>query len=249
MCISQLLRRVLIIGLLGMALPVTAHAAKQYLVEMVVFTQPAGLADLGEEWRATDEPLDAGRLSRAELIGDELQVLGSDAGSVAGKLPSLPDSGFTNLAKRISADGRRRILLRRSWIQPVLAPSSTPIARLTEAVNLGSQPTAGNGARASYGFSLSSAEQTGQQASLMPPRIDGFAMFAVDNYYALELDLRYTPTPAEPNLAAPEEDLPRSYRIHEKRRMKSGEPNYYDHPQFGVLLLVTPVEDNNATSR
>ena len=49
MGISQLLRRTMLIGLLGMALPVTAQAARQYLVEMVAFTQPAGLAQLGEE--------------------------------------------------------------------------------------------------------------------------------------------------------------------------------------------------------
>ena len=246
MNLYRVVSRVLLTGLAMMALPVPAHAAKQYLVEMIAFTQPAGDTQSAEEWRPVEEPLDPGLLSRAVVVADEMQRLAAVAGAPPDQaLPALPDSGFADMARRVSANGRRQILLRRSWIQPVLAPSATPVARLTERLDIDNEPAADNGGRASYGFSLSPAGTTSQQPAAPLPRIDGIAMFAVDNYYTLELDLRYTPSPREPDLAASGEDLPQSYRIHEKRRMKSGEPNYYDHPQFGVLLLVTPVGDSN----
>lgn len=244
MNLYRVVSRVLLTGLAMMALPLPAHAAKQYLVEMIAFTQPAGVAQSAEEWQPVEEPLDPALLSRAMVVADEMQRLGAGAAPDQA-LPAPTDSGFADMARRISANGSRQILLWRSWIQPVLAPSATPVARLTERLDIHSEPAADNGGRASYGFSLSPAGTTNQQPAAPLPRIDGIAMFAVDNYYTLELDLRYTPSPREPDLAAPGEDLPQSYRIHEKRRMKSGEPNYYDHPQFGVLLLVTPVGDGN----
>lgn len=41
--------------------------------------------------------------------------------------------------------------------------------------------------------------------------------------------------PAEPAAATP------VYRLSERRRIKSAETHYFDHPKFGVLLRVTPL--------
>jgi hypothetical protein len=40
----------------------------------------------------------------------------------------------------------------------------------------------------------------------------------------------------------PDDNGPRIYRIGEHRRIKSGQINYFDHPRFGALLEVEPVD-------
>ena len=75
-----------------------------------------------------------------------------------------------------------------------------------------------------------------------PAQLDGFVNFYLNSQYTLEADIRYTP-PYRPSILDEEPDIgPVNYRINEKRRIKSGELNYYDHPAFGMVLLVTPVE-------
>jgi hypothetical protein len=72
--------------------------------------------------------------------------------------------------------------------------------------------------------------------------VDGYASFYLSGYYTLELDVRYTPEVSFLEMEDPANPKYASYRIYEKRRMKSDELNYYDHPWFGVLLLVNPAE-------
>lgn len=36
--------------------------------------------------------------------------------------------------------------------------------------------------------------------------------------------------------------VPKAYRISEHRRIRSGQIDYFDHPRFGALLLVSPVD-------
>ncbi len=38
------------------------------------------------------------------------------------------------------------------------------------------------------------------------------------------------------------EDTPRVFRMNQTRRMRSGETHYFDHPKFGMIVLVTPYE-------
>jgi hypothetical protein len=36
--------------------------------------------------------------------------------------------------------------------------------------------------------------------------------------------------------------LPQVYRISERRRVRNLEINYFDHPKFGALVQVTPIQ-------
>jgi hypothetical protein len=73
-----------------------------------------------------------------------------------------------------------------------------------------------------------------------PPELDGYVSFYLSEYYTLDLDIRFTPEVSFLDRDDPANPEYTSYRIREKRRMKSDELNYYDHPRFGVLLLVNP---------
>ena len=60
-------------------------------------------------------------------------------------------------------------------------------------------------------------------------------------HLALDLGLRASPvtTDAVDGLSPL---MGRHFRLHESRRVRAGELHYFDHPRFGVLALVTPVE-------
>ena len=149
------------------------------------------------------------------------------------KQREIRESTFSSYVTRISRNPQRRVVLSRHWVQPVLSPANTTIAHITDAKtiteNMNTTEAKNNN---SYTDSL---------VKPGTPLIDGFINFYIDAQYTLEADIRYTPA-YRPSILDEEPDIgPVSYRIHEKRRMKSGELNYYDHPKFGMVLLVTPV--------
>lgn len=201
----------------------SALAARSYLIELVVFTNQ-GTATT-ESWTSVNPPLSAKKMSRATRPGQGVL-----------KMKDIPEeveeSKFSYYVKRIRSNPKRKVILSTHWVQAVLGPASTAIARITDAritdISSNVNNTPGNT----------------QKSQIIPqlPQLDGFINFYLNSQYILEADLRYTP-PYRPSILDENPDIgPVSYRIHEKRRIKSGELNYYDHPAFGMVLLVTPVE-------
>jgi hypothetical protein len=208
---------------LFLSLSTPAIAARSYLIELVVFTNQS-TADT-ESWSSVQPPLNARKMSRASRPGvGELEM--------KEQRKEVEDSKFPYYIKQISNNPKRKVLLSKRWVQPVLGPASTSIARITDA-------------RISDDFAKSNTTvKNGLNNQIAPelPQLDGFINFYLNNQYTLEADIRYTP-PYRPSILDEKSDMgPVSYRIHEKRRIKSGELNYYDHPAFGIVLLVTPVE-------
>lgn len=64
-----------------------------------------------------------------------------------------------------------------------------------------------------------------------PPLLDGTLRVYLTRYLHVEVDLLYHRSGVET-----------PFRLRASRRMRSGELHYLDHPMFGVLVLVTPVE-------
>lgn len=106
-----------------------------------------------------------------------------------------------------------------SDIQSRLANSSayTPIAHVAWA-----QTPSSWGSRA--GFTL---ERLGVQAS----GLSGIIFLERGTYLHLGMSLKYTPPDGGPR-----------YDLTEQRRIKFYEKNYYDHPAFGVVAVVTPAQ-------
>lgn len=94
--------------------------------------------------------------------------------------------------------------------------------------------------------------------------LDGTVLFYVSRFLHSEINLRMraeaaveTPAPlanagasppADPSASAPADaQAPAAtpatpvYRLSERRRIKTAETHYFDHPKFGVLLRVTPL--------
>ena len=200
-----------------------ALAARTYLVELAVFTNQDSSGN--ESWANVQQPLSEKKMSRATQPGQGTL-------KITEKVKEIEESRFPYYVKRISNNSQRKLLLSTRWVQVVSGPAMTTIARITDARNTETKTT------------VNKAILNDQSTRIIPelPQLDGFINFYLNSQYTLEADIRYTP-PYRPSILDEEPDLGSvSYRIHEKRRIKSGELNYYDHPGFGMVLLVTPVK-------
>ncbi len=84
--------------------------------------------------------------------------------------------------------------------------------------------------------------------------ITGTLTISRGRYLHLDLDLLYQRQSNSPQLFSffgfsNSSDTPEKYRMQQIRRMKRDEINYFDHPKFGVLAIITAVEDNNIDTR
>jgi hypothetical protein len=218
--------------------PQQAIAARAYLVELVVFSNVDGHSE--ESGPNTYPPLDAAKINRA-LLPSAI----TEADPATSKVKEIEESTFHTYVERIRRDTRKKILVEERWVQDVKDPDSTTIARITDVHNnetgASSIPEQESGGR--FRKSLAMIMPVEKPADDLHPVLDGYVNFFLDGYYALETDLRYTP-PYRPSILDDRPDRGQAtYRIHEQRKMKSGELNYFDHPMFGMVLLVTPVKN------
>ena len=72
-----------------------------------------------------------------------------------------------------------------------------------------------------------------------PVKIEGTVRVAVERYLHLYLDLKLVDTTLAFETDLSEYDLP-EFRMKQRRRMRSKELHYFDHPKFGVIALITP---------
>jgi len=216
--ITRILLSLLITGFI-LVTTTPAFAARSYLLELVIFTTQDGAGT--EKWTSADPPLNTRKMARAVYPGTgELEL--------KEELPELKESTFSSYVNRIRKNSRRKVILTTRWVQPVSSPATTKIARISDRKNSSDIP--------------SQTKSDNSQLIDDKPLINGFINFYLDGQYTLEADIRFTP-PYRPSILDEQPDMgPVSYRIYEKRRMKSGELNYYDHPKFGMVLLVTPVD-------
>ena len=70
--------------------------------------------------------------------------------------------------------------------------------------------------------------------------VRGTVKVSLARYLHLELDLLYD-RPRDDTATSADESAPTLFRLRSKRRMRSTELHYIDHPMFGVLVLITPV--------
>ena len=69
-----------------------------------------------------------------------------------------------------------------------------------------------------------------------PPELDGAIRFSMSRFLHLDVNFLFRPAEEQSSTLAP------LYQISEQRRVKSQETHYFDHPKFGVLVRIMPVE-------
>lgn len=68
-----------------------------------------------------------------------------------------------------------------------------------------------------------------------PAELEGAVRFYMSRFLHLDVNMQFRIT--EPGAPAPV-----TYAINEQRRLKSQETHYFDHPRFGVLVRVMPLD-------
>jgi len=79
-----------------------------------------------------------------------------------------------------------------------------------------------------------------QIAAIDPARageFDGAVRFTLNRFLHLDVNMLFR----EPGASG---GAPVTYQINEQRRIKSQETNYFDHPRFGALVRVMPLESD-----
>lgn len=216
-----------------------------YRVEVIVFTQTGGQSGTPEQWPRRPG---AARFDRyAELRGDA----------------ETPDAGIYRrlhgdslqlgaAARRLDASDTYRVLDHLAWIQPAPARAAAAAVALppgSRPPGAESNPDVENGGDADAA-GVDPAESPGL-ATPVPAGLSGGLRVWRERYLHAEVNLRWLPPEgnrreelrgATSLLVAPP---PPVVVMEQRRRMRSDELHYLDHPVLGVLIRVSPVEEED----
>lgn len=244
-------RLLLCLSILLAAAPLRAE--DWFEVEMLVFRHTTPTAGASETWPADPGRPDLGLASEPQEpqpgVLLPLTRLEPNPGRLQGSFDALRRSS------------RYQPLGYWTWIQPGFERGSEMPVR----ISLGEDPVPGAGADAATvdaaGFPV-----LGSAADAPPPvpplrrPLDGLVALGLQRYLYVSLDLVFAPEGLVPRLqpdassatdatmavgmATAGELTPpvefQGFRLRETRRLRSREMHYFDHPLFGVILLVTP---------
>jgi Peptidoglycan-binding protein, CsiV len=158
----------------------------------------------------------------AYLEGEELwarDIVNTKLPGLAGAVtvedsPSI-DSPLWKAAGTLEADADYHVLLRKRWLQSAEPQSKTKWVYLTN------RGTAAD-----------------------PLQLQGTIRLYQSRYLHVDIELLLREGGIREASAGQSTDasLPNVYRISEQRRIRTGKINYFDHPKFGALVWVAPVD-------
>lgn len=187
-------------------------ASANYLADMVIFEHRSTEPWLEEYWPLLPLKLDAG--------DNDIELIPSITG-FGWKWLNAGSAGMKNAEQKITQSGAYTSIAKASWIQPAQAKEKGRTA-----VFESKHPENGTSVQARVFIHKQKFEHIQLEVQMEKTIPMGVReLFAVKNKQALEA-------------------LPETWRftLSESRKLKPGELNYFDHPQFGVLILLTPLE-------
>ena len=225
-----------------------AAEEKWYKVELIVF-EHLGQGTLSTEmWPDNPHPLD---LSQTLPLIPLFDASGAQQDQLTALIPipfqELADiqRDLRGVVSQLELSRRYRPLIHSGWIQPPLPQTLSQAIRIV-ADQVPPTPLAPAG---------------GEERAPLPTaplEVDGSLRLSIARYIHLELDLLFnevieavavenrevtgvvTEESGEHQTAAVE--ILRQFRISEKRRIRSKELHYFDHPRFGAVVQVTPIQ-------
>ncbi|MDE2236035.1 MAG: hypothetical protein KGL13_06300 [Gammaproteobacteria bacterium] len=207
-----------------------APAPNWYNVELIVFSNTDPNAGSLETWPVNPGAPDWNSAVPPNPTGSGLPYM------------LLPPSSYrlTSDWQKLAHSSDYQPLLQVAWTQPAIDRSTALFVRI------GIPPSS----------SLPAANSTNAQMPAATPSANGTPVYGIARlsttgpYLHLDLDLDYRgpmakiSTPGSAQTTAPAGAAPQVqwYRLTQNRRIDAGKLNYFDHPMFGVLLLVTPTK-------
>jgi hypothetical protein len=205
------------LAFLSLLTPLHSQAAAttpaNYAVELVVFRNLMPDLEGKEIWSPDRVNLNIPGLDQARNAADS-----NDDTTDIGKAVALLDT-----------DDKYQVLTHKRWIQTADARSSSPVMRITDpAGDLDGTVVFYMSRFLHVDVDLLLKDESGQNADTTP------VLSTTDNTQPMTVSASGTDNSINNQELA--------YRIDESRRIRSNQMNYFDHPKFGVLLIITPME-------
>jgi len=213
---------VLVLVLVLGAVPAGASAATWYTVEVVVF------ALLSPDASAEIWPAEPGRppLDGSIELGSDL-TLSDDGTPFAFRRLGTDRLMLQEAAARLRRSSLYRPLLHVGWRQPGFEPGEARAVHVT-------------------------AADGGATGSIVDGTVrvwrERFLHVEVDLVYGLTLEAAPAPVVGGAGFAVAPAPSRAYFRLHERRRMRSRELHFLDHPMFGVLVTAAPFEVDSTPS-
>ncbi|MCG6870973.1 MAG: peptidoglycan binding protein CsiV [Gammaproteobacteria bacterium] len=211
-------------------------------VDILVFARGNDVRTVGERWDRSHLVSDlSGTRDPEDLQGVWLLRQPSDNAGTAGQAPQTAfrpgafpgTSPLDHAYRKLSSSGEFRILTRRWWVQP-LADEAAPRVRIHDGLK---------------------TIEAGEIA--LPIELDGFIHIYRKQHGQVQISLRFRPSAMYADKSARAGSFPRpgdsatlrsagaprgtTFALEQRRRFRSEELHYFDHPRFGALLWIERV--------
>jgi len=235
----------------GYTLAADAKTETWYQIEVLVY-EPVENAIAGESWPAitnSETPETAIQLASINPAATNMALVNS--------FQQLPTKTLvlSDVANKLISSRRYRVITFQGWQQPVKQRSEAEAVYLTDKqTNIGetnARPvTLKNGEIILNPQSENKDLQTFNQASItnqgVPAKINGTVTVSLSRYLHMALKLNYYNPDVylaeQVALQKPDEALINTFMMKQSRKMRSKEVHVFDHPYFGVIATITPIE-------
>jgi len=236
-----------------------------YQIEVLVY-EPIEHSVANESWPVTLDEKESESLIRLTSIAESTQTNSSAANKTPdtnsiNAFQKLPPETLTlaETANKLTRARNYRIITLQGWQQPVKQRHEA------EAVHLIDKPLSLDNVASSPIFITPQGEQVlnspteeliiptepqldknGFLIEETPARINGSVTVSLSRYLHMALNIRYYNPDVylaeQIALQKPDEGIIDTFELKQSRRMRSKEVHVFDHPYFGVIATITPVE-------
>lgn len=226
-------------GLTAVPAPLKAKTVTWYQIEVLVY-EPVRQSTAGETWPAISN--DGIPASTIELAPVSIRNKSNKRVNAFQKLASAT-LNLSEIANKLRASRRYRVITLQGWQQPVKPRRKAKPVHLTS-----KQVTTIN-----YETRQSEIQNNkiilnslSQPEDKIPARIDGTVTVSLSRYLHMALKLRYYNTDVylgeQIALQNMDEAMINTFMMKQSRRMRSKEIHAFDHPYFGVIATITPIQ-------
>jgi len=223
-----------------------------YQIEVLVY-EPVEQIIAGEAWPAIVPDELPESIIELKPIAQAAPASGNTEAKAFQELPP-EDLNLAELAGKLVRGGRYRIITIKGWQQLVKQRHEADTVHLSDKqIAISNEPEVSTTGE----IILNPPQQNpispvlddnGLFQEEVPARINGTVTVSVARYLHMALDLRYYNPDVylaeQIALQKPDEVLIEKFMMKQSRRMRSKEVHVFDHPYFGVIATITPVETN-----
>lgn len=223
----------------AVSLPIAVHAeqARMYRVEMVLFRHTDTNAVKEEVWQS----------ALIARLGEAVQLHDRDRDTRFQDVSGTP-FGLRGVVTRLEQNPLYEVIASFAWEQPGLAPEAAVPLRIQAGPRLGHRAPQGTPEFGPWRI-VPAMERVPESPE--PPKpvyeVDGTVTLSLARFLHVHTDLLYRRATHEPlhgdHIRTVEGGMFAESHVSERRRMRSREKHYLDHPMMGVIVEVTPLEN------